>query len=352
MSTQRVYLFNSDITEFVVDIPNLTITAGEYGQVTVAPLTGFTGNNARGFWDKRNQASPFYGATDFSTYGVRVENDGQTVFDGSILDILPSAQDRTADVQLRTPLMTALESGCVYASDDFNGDDDTVSPAKAISQILTQYSIPFDPGSFAAADTYYSSFNVDIRVVALGNQSIMSMIQRIAEIGIARVYLSDNLVRLDVYNPDLDLAPLYTFSDFPQNPDGCTFLVAPPNPEPIQKDKITGYSVEWATPNSALWANFGDDTALKKTISAGADSDIQIVDSDTAVWVGAQWLAYMQRPQDLIRWTTRSVIGKQLSLGYPVALQYSRWGSSAITVDLVSINNASAGGSELIGVTR
>lgn len=345
---QRVYLFNQDISEFVTEVPGVTLNSGEYGQVTIAPIPSLLGNNARNFWDTGYQASPFFGAQNLQNYALRIENDGQVVFDGAVLNIAPDPTGKTATIQLRTALMDALEGGCGYASDDFN-DGGLVTPSTAIAQILTQYNIPYDPGSFAAADALYGADNVDLFIFCLGDQSIMSVIQRIAEFGVAKVYMSGGLVRIDVYDPDRDLDPLYTFSDLPTNQDGCTLLQEAPKAITIQKDVINGYSIKWVNPD--LPADFGDSTAKKKTLDGSATSDIQIPDLDTAVWIGERWLSYMQRPQDLIRWFTRADIAKQLDLGYPVAVHYTRWGNP-ITVDLVTINNAATASAELVGVTR
>lgn len=341
---QRVYLFGNDISEFVASIPGIELNAGEYGQVVVSPIPSIMGNNVFGFWDSQNQASPFYGAMNLSNYSVMITNDGQTTFDGSILSIAADNDSLTADVQLRSEFQRTLEGGCIYAS-PVAGE----TPSAAIANILTLYGIEVDAGSFAAAGSIYEADNVLIRIQSiLPDQTIINIMQMIAEIGVARISLSEGRVRYDVFDPTIDTSPLYIFSDSDRNADGCTLLAPNPRVEFLQKDVITGYTVEWAgTPT----ADFGSDTATKKTVSGPTDGVLQIMSFQAAVWIGERWLSYLQRPQRRITFTVPVNIAKQLDTGYPIAIEYSKWGT-AVTLDTVLINTSQKVSATIAGVTR
>lgn len=341
---QRVYLFGTDISEFVATVPEVELNVGEYGQVLINPIPSFTGNNVFGFWDSQNQASPFYGAVDLSSYSIEIMNDGQPTFSGSILMINASNEALTAEVQLRSSFQKTLEGGCVYAS-----PEDGETPSMAAANILIQYDVPIDAGSFAAANAIYDADEVLIRIQSIQpDQTILAVLQMIADVGVARISLSNGMVRYDVYNPDLATSPLYTFTDDVRNDDGCTLLEPAPNTEFIQKDQVNGYTVEWAgTPT----ADFGDSTAIKKTVSGPADGVLQIMSFQSAVWIGERWLTYLQRPQRRITLSVPVGIAKQLDTGYPIAVQWSRW-SNTITLDITAINASQKVAAIVVGTTR
>jgi hypothetical protein len=341
---QQVLLLENDIGDFVSQVPGVELNAGEFGQVVTAPIPSITGNNVTGFWDTQNQASPFFGAMSLDGYQIQIINDGQITFTGSILNINADYESLTANVNLRSDFQTALESGCIYVS-PLEGE----TPSQAAANILTLYDIPVDAGSFAAATSIYSDDNVLIRIQSLlPDQTILGVLQLIADVGVARISLSAGVVRYDVYNPDLDTESLYTFSNDVRNPDGCTILEPSPNTEDLQKDLTQGYTVEWAgTPT----ADFGADTARKKTVSGPSDGVLQIMNFQAAVWIGERWLAYLQRPQRRVTVTVPVEIAKQLDVGYPVSIQYGRWGAPLL-IDIVLINASEKVAATIGGVTR
>jgi hypothetical protein len=343
MSTVNVYLLDQNINDFVVDVPKMTLGGGEYGQLLVNPLPQITGNNVRRFWSQQNQASPFYGSTSLFGFPIRIEQDGVVIFDGHVLNIDVDDSSRTAQVQLRSQFQKVMESGCVYVSldDEF--------PSQAAQKILTQYGIPIDAGSFGAATAVYSTDLVYINIQQpLGDTTVATVLQAICELGVARIALSNGVLRFDVWTENLDTNPLYTFTDeVPNNPDGCTLMVPAPADQSIQKDLIQGYTVEWVGGTE----DFGGEFDNKKTISGPADGVVSISSSQAAVWIGRQWLTYMQRPQRRITINVPTRIAKSLDVAYPIGVLYSRWGES-LTIDITSINAGNMVVTTIVGTTR
>lgn len=341
---QTVTLFDTDISEYIDSIPGVLLTAGEYGQLTITSVPSFEGDNTRGFWDQENPASPFYGSTDLSTYPIKIISNGIETFRGSVLNIATSGSGKTATVGLRTSLHKVIEGGAIYASDQ----EDGATPSAIVAEILTAYNIPIDAGSFAAASSVYAADGVYLRAAQIfPDQTILQIIQAIAEIGVARISYSGGVVRYDVYYPQNAPDPLYTFSDARDNADGCTLYTVPVI-ETVQKDKIEGFTVEWVgTPV----ATEGTDFVAKKTISGPLGGTVQILTFNAATWIGYQWLEYMQRPQRQIRFSVPVEIAAQLQPGYPIGIYYSRWDRTA-TVDILSINASQLVSAEIVGVTR
>lgn len=342
--SRSVLLFDQDISEYVDEIPEVLLTAGEYGQLIVSTIPSITGINVDGFWSQRNQASPFYGAVALHGYPIKIVNDGQITFLGSILTISTDGGGKSATVNLRSALHDTIESGAVVAS-----EEDGQTPSEIVAGILNAYNIPYDAGSFAAATAIYNADNVLLYAVqTFPDQTIQAIIQTIAEIGVARIALSGGLVRYDVYNPVSPPGPLYTFSDSTTNEDGCTLFAPAPSVETVQKDKTEGFYVEWVgTPPATLGSEF----VARRTVSGPADSPVRILSFQAATWIGDRWLRYLQRPQQQIRFSVPVEIARQLDVGYAVAIEYSRWGS-AMTVDIVSINASRKVAAEIVGLTR
>ena len=343
MATQRVELQGNDISAYVQSIPNVALEAGSYGQVTINPITSLVGLNTRAFWTASNPASPFFNNPDLKSMDLRIYLNDVLTFQGGILSINTNGAARTASVSLRSVSQILNESGCIYSSIE------PESPAMAASMILTRYGVPFDSGSFSAANQFYVNEGVLVRVQTLSpDQTILSVLQRLTEIGVARLSLVNNELRWDSFDVTNDDPPLYTFTDEQGNPDGITLLTPAPNDEALQKDALESYNVTWlGTPTAA----YGNQERPGKAIDGGPDQAVRITDFDTAVWVGDRWLQLLQRPQRRITVHVPERIGRTVQLAMAVAVDYSKW-NRAIIMDVVRINSSTKTTTQIVGLTR
>jgi hypothetical protein len=337
---QKIYLFGQDISEFVSQIPAVIQSSTDYGQLIINDIPSITGINTRGFWDISNPSSPFYGAPSLTNYKIEIEQDGEITYTGYIQSIQTDNQNRTATVNLQSILQSLLDKKIIYSSAT------QLTPSQVVADICNLYKIPFDSGSFGAANTIYNNDNIYITANYLNPEvSILDVFQQIAQIAVAAIYSINGILYYDVfYTRTAD--PIYQFTDDHDDQNGISILSAPVI-ENVEKAETNGYSVEWAGEPTAT---FGLETDRGVSISAGADQNIKITSLQAAVWLGELWLEYLNHPQRRITFQTRAVLGKSLSIGYPISIEYRN--NQIETIDIFSIDNSSKVFSTLVGLTR
>lgn len=341
MADRRVYLFDSDISQYVADIPSITPSTGDYGQVTRNDLDSLTGQNTQGFWDTANPASPFYGAADDAGFMIQIEQAGTITWTGAIQSIVSDAKSRTAAVGLRSVLQDALEDGAIYASAA------QVTPATAARELLELYRIPIDATSFANANAIYTTDGVYVHVKQLDpDSSLLDLLQRIAEIGVARIYSVNGVVFFDVFETP-GTESLVTFTD--SSLSGVT-LWSPPRVESAQKDRVTGYNVQWAG-NPA--ATFGLESQQPRTIQGTLNDTVQITTLQAAVWIGERWYRYLRTPQQRVSFVAPIGYARSLALGYAISVEYTSGGWAApLIMDITQIDFGNSLYATITGLTR
>lgn len=329
-----------DISRYVAALPRLAEQTAEYGQLVVVDLPTMTGENSQGFWDSRNPASPFFGAS-LNEMPISAERGGIEVWSGLIQGIRSDDRVRTAEVTLRSTIQRKLDDGAIYVSGTDTNPANT--PASIARRICELYGIPVDSGSFGRSHGIYSLDNALISALMITPElSVRDALQQIAQIGCARVYWDGVAMHFEVW--ETRTAPgIITFSDDPANP---ARLIVHPMVEPLEKQEAKGYSVQWL----GGVADFG---AGQLSISAGPDAPFTIRSLQGAVWFGELWLEYLQSQQKRITFGVSAAYGRALRLSYPVSIEYSGggWGSLE-TVDIVAIDNSSELVSTITGVTR
>lgn len=336
--TRQVFLFDNDISDYVITLPNITLQAPNYGQLLISDYPVIVGNNIDGFWDKKNSASPFKGSNDLQGYRVQIKQNGVTVFTGSIQQIQANNDSKTAQITLRSDVQKALEKGIIFASSVQK------SPSETVVDICNLYNIPVDSSSFGYSSSIYAVDNVLISALWIDpGVTVLEAIQQIAEIGCARVFLFNDVLYFQVYEEKTSAA-IYEFSESLTQGN----LWSNPQVTSIQKEKATGYSITWT---GEPVATFGDDSGQFKSITAGYDSPIRIESLQAAVWIGEKWLSYLNRDQEQITFQTDIEIGSVIPLLSPVSVEYEGW-SDIETVDIIGIDNGSNLFSVITGETR
>ena len=342
MAAQRkVFLFTTDISKYVIDVDQVVVSTGEFGQLTANDITTMTGNSIKGFWDMNNPASPFYGAVTFEGYTVTIQIDDVVVFIGDILNLDADNATSIAAITLRSALQVFLETAMIYESEALE------SPSTAIRNIATEFGIAFDFGSFVAADSVYALNNVEIEVVMIEPfTKAIDLIQTILDIGVAKLYALNGVLFYEVYQPATQPS-LFEFSD---DHLGVITIFSHPISGNVQKDKVNGYAIEIVdTPGRVT---FGFENQQSKQISAGADALVRIISVQTGVWVGETWLAYLNQPQQRIEFGVPTNYGKSLPLGSAVTIDYTQQGWNPIIIDLIQIDNTTRVISTIVGLTR
>ncbi len=324
MAAERtVYLGTNDISRWVIDLPNVQLRAGEYGQVATNPIPFLPGADQTGFWNSRCAASPFYGMTRPADFPIRIEIAGLTVFTGSIQGI--TSDGYKADVSLRTILQRTLEGGLIYESPAVPLD-----PASTFAAICVQYGIPFDSVSVATSAAIYTAAGLAVQVSQPSPAvKILDAFQALAEVGVARIYEVLGTVYFEAWQPRTAVA-LSTFTDTV----GVDTLWDRPTVQTVEKDACEGYVVEWiGSPTHVR----GLSNAIRRTISAGPGATVMITSDNGAVWVGEQWFRYLNTPQDMITFRVPAAIGRSLVIGAAVEIDYSRW-AAPVTVDVQALD--------------
>ena len=337
---QKVYLFGEDISRYVTEIPAIIQNKADYGQLIINDIPSLTGENSKGFWDISNSSSPFFGAPRLTHYKIEIEQDGEITYTGYIQSIIIENQTRTATVNLQSTLQQLLDKKIIYESAASS------TPSAIVAEICELYQILYDTTSFGISNSIYTLDEVYICANFTNPEiSILDAFQQIAQLGIASIYSINGIVFFDVVSEN-STPSIYEFTDDHDDQDGVSILNAPLI-ENMEKSYTTGYSVEWAgTPIATL----GLETDRGISISAGVDQNIKILSLQAAVWIGETWMDYVQKQQRRITFQTKSRLGKNLSLGYPVSIQYRD--RQLETIDIISIDNSSKVFSTITGLTR
>lgn len=338
-----VTLVGQDISKQIQALPVLPIASGMFGQLSISALPDLIGLNETGFWDIQNPASPFYGAPSLNGFTITVTNDGIQVMSGTIQSIVADYTSGTATVTVRGSLQAALEKGCEYVSDV------GVTPSFIASDLLQLYGFTIDPGSFAAAEAIFAADNVSLYARFLSpDVSIQEALQQLCELTCSRIYVVNDVFYMDAYQ-ELTTSPITTFQD--RHDTGAPITIwsqGGPIVSDIEKEAADGYVVQWS---GSPQASYGNSTAARKTISGANDQPLRITDFDTAVWIGRQWLSYLNRPQQQIQFGIPPSFGAQLQLGFPVAIDYQLW-VDPVTIDIIAIDNSNPAVCVIAGSTR
>jgi hypothetical protein len=336
---QRVVsLAGNDVSRWVTDLPAVAVRVGEYGQVATNPIPSIAGDDSRGFWSPASPASPFFGAPRVSDYPVEILVSGVPVLRGWVQGV--QSDGRAADIALRTIMQSTLEGGLIYVP-----PPTPVDPATTFAEICVQYNLPFDSASVAASAALYAANGLAISLRQLDpSLKILDAFQLLAEIGVARVYEVAGILYFEAWQPRTS-APLVTVTDQPGQ--RCT-LWTRPAAVTVEKDRCEGYVVDWlGTPT----ATRGLESSIRRTIGAGQDAPVGITTLNGAVWVGEQWLRYLNTGQQTITFRCPAYIGKGLLLGMAIGIDYTRW-DGAITADITALDQGGDLWTDVTALTR
>ncbi len=324
---RQVLLLGIDITKFIISISEITNSVGDFGQLAINEAPTLEGDNRLGFWDVGKSASPFFGENDLNKFDIEIINNGQSIFKGFVQNITANNQSRISSITLSSVVQKTLERGLVYASAD------TANPAVIARQICTLYKIPIDEVSFSKASGLYGKNLIVFSAFFKGETSILDGLQMIAELGLARIYNFNNRLHYDFFNIKA-APPVITFSD---QSSGQVRIYSHPETEIIEKDKAEGYSVEWVGDNLGTKATFGITENEGKTLSGGWGNPVRIMTLQSAVFMGEQWLAYLNKLHRKLLFDIPINFAKTLSLNDPIGLDYR--GTTTIG-DIISIDSS------------
>jgi hypothetical protein len=339
MATRRVELVGMDVSRWVTSIPVIVPATGDYGQITFTELPRIVGRDVRSFWDQQTQQSPFFGAPHLTDYPVRVLIGTQPVYAGHVKGI--TSDGYSATITLQGALQATLESGCVYASPTGG----TSTPSSMAREILDLYKIPYDPASFAASHAFYASNSIYCAITQpLPNNTVQAVLEAIVQTGCARMYSVNGIVYFDAYQVRTSL-PMFTFTD--RRPSRLT-LWKRPQVTALEKDRMEGYTVQWVgSPD----ATFNSTKKAIRTLSGKSDAIVQINSLQAADKLGQLWYSYLNTPQNSVTIGVPAAIGKDLRLGYPIGIDYTRYEAS-ITVDITKIDPGNPLITMVTGLTR
>jgi hypothetical protein len=326
----NVTLNGDNIDKYVMSVSEIKQSAGEYGQLTSIDLPSLTGENTTEFWDTTNPASPFYGNVQLSKNRIEIIRNGVSVFNGVITAIESDDQNRSANVSLKSDIQRVLEKDIIYASEE------TATPSQMVSDICSFYNIGINATSFSRSNSIYTQNNIKCSAFYKGDTTIQNAIQQIAEIGVARAYISNQLMNFDVFRTRT-AAGVFTVSDDPFTTGSIT-LKSNVTTMNLEKEPKQGYRIEYVNGEGPLAATLGNESQQEFTISAGNSNPVRINNLVSAVWIGEKWIEYFNRPQQMFTFGIPAEIGKILNINDPITLIHRDRG--LIDLDIVGINNS------------
>ncbi len=331
-----VRLLGNEITDKIVEIPALPQTQGDYGQLTINDIPSIKADNRYGYFDRSSSQSPFYGENDLSKFSIEIEIDGEVVWTGGVQSIKPDNASKTSEIFLRSELQAALAKGIVYAS----LEEDT--PANIVAEICSLYKIPIDTSSFSRSNAVYSENSVTFSAFFRGETTVLDAINQVAEFGVAAIFNNKNKLHFELYQ-ERTVAPIITFSD---KESGQVRVWSHPDANPLEKETIEGYRIETTT---RFTATRGTDSQQGKSLNGTMSSPVRITSLQSAVWIGDLWFDYLNKPQERIRFDIPAELGKSMSLGFPITLEYK---GKTIIGDVVLIDNSALKKSTIEVLTR
>ncbi len=335
--SRQVFLLGNEVSR-IIEIPPLTQSTGEVGQVTRNDIPSFIAENSTGFWDPLAQNSPFFNG-DPSNFDVEIKKDGKTIFEGKIKNINSNNAARTAEVTLRSGLQILLERGIIYVSVVKE------TPADAVKNIASLYKIPVNASSFAAANVAYDLNLVFVTVnLQKPEMTAMAAMQQLADIGNARIYSQNGVLNFDTSLPRTGVS-IFTFSD--DKKDRIT-LYSHPEMEIVEKDKSKGYRIETLRGAVSLGAEFEQ----SRSISAGPEAPIRIVSRQAGIYLGDRRVDYQQQFQRRITFDIPASVADELLLGMAVGLNYTSNNWKSQIMDISKIEPGSLTTSKITGLTR
>jgi hypothetical protein len=341
MGKRQVFLLGTDISDKIISIPDTVATAGDFGQLTINDLPSIEGDNRNRFWDKRNQASPFYGASQLSKFDIEIVNEGLVTYVGVIQGIQANNQSKTATITLKSDIQSKLEKGLVYDSDSES------NPAQMVKEICSLYKIQTDSISFGRASSVYELDLVHVSGKFRNIGTVQDGIQQIIEVGLGRVYIANNCLYYDVFQPRTT-DPMFTASDKVDSANGIT-LFSHPQTTAIEKEPISGYNVQFVGGLGGSAATYGSSENQGKSIDGSTNSPVRILTLQAATWIGEKWMQYFALQQEQVAFSVPAKYGKTFAINNPIGIEYR---GSSYTVDLISVNNSFKVASELVGVSR
>jgi len=321
-----VYLNDVDISQYVQGNSfALTSAKGEVGQVLINPIPSLVGIDTDGFWNVRNPASVFYNVNDFSVYQIDIYEDDLLIFTGFVQNINRQS-DIKVQVDLQTELQQILQKNIIYSSGSAYKN-----PAEIFIEVCIQYKITYDPVSTFEASNLYNTNSVVCSAYALKSDiSILSFLEALAQVGVASIYAIGNTLYFSIYNTTK--SSVYTLTDSVL--DDRLYLLDSPSIATIQKEIPTSYSITYRddtiSEEQDQTYEYGDQ-ANSFSIQAGGSDLVIIQSTQSAVWIGEQWLAYLgsTNVETVIPIGTR--LARDLKVGYPITIRLE----GAIDLDVV-----------------
>jgi len=345
MNNTTVLLNNTNIDKYVTEIPAISQNAGDVGGLIINDISSLTGISINGFWDQHSPRSPFFGAMNLKNFGVKILQDGETIFEGFVLRIILDITSKTATVQVQSNLDALTKNKLIFVDENINVTDTDIevigtTPPKLVANICDYYKIPYDQPSFSAADALYELDLVRFSLISpLPESTIISILQEIADAAVARIYSLNGVLYFYPWNP-VESLPVYIFSDRYDAP--LTILEAPVI-ETIEKEEILGWRVTYGQEQAHSVGS--EDQQTKSVDGTGL---LKIVNSQSAVWVGDRWYKYANYPEQRVTLKISKRFGLFLKIGFTIGVEIH--GRETILIDIIGIDDNNELYTEITGV--
>lgn len=272
---KRIYLKNTEITEYVYTVPNLSQNIDKYGSVIQIGSITITAN--KDMFNYINPKSILYGC-EWRDYEIII------IDDILIIEIYRGFLREINIKNDESELIVANRLSEIFASFlPYYFDDSLKTPAKLIEDIFIQYNIDYYQSDFDYADTILNEngVQVTIQVTPENNITVGTLLAELCKCGICSIGFYNNKARLFIYE-NLDDADVSATIE-----DKDIFEI---NINTAKNQLYNGYRILYSAGEiSQSGSNMIED------IDFGLSRNVTLYNPSGALWMGKTWMEYRNK---------------------------------------------------------
>ncbi len=328
-----------DITNDIINPQSIEIVkqVSDYGQAIVTPAITLTLSDKDNRYNSRYGSGMFYNYPDYSEFKVSILGDSGSIglstmlYRGQIQEVNSDTGNQTT-ITINSELQKQLEPRFIYVSEA------QMNPAEILRELCIQRGIEYDVNSINVSSNIYDNNAVVCSAKVLKpDTSILSFLQALAQIGIARIYTIDNKIAMNVYDKTAVPVPVITFDTSVHS--GSNPLLSKVVYETIHKDPPQGYNVQWVGGVTEYTTESKFSDKFIQQISGGNDALVRIESLQSAVWIGETWHHFLNKESAVLTGDIAREYGVQIDLGYPIQISQDELSTTAEITQLTQRNS-------------
>jgi hypothetical protein len=198
-SKYKIILSTSlDITEYIIQFPDLNFSRGDYGEFPTLGNLNIQLDNTKHFFNPLHRQSLFYGE-DWQSWRVNIYDKADTkIWSGKLDSLSFDTNGKQATLNAKARITEFLDKIIPFYSIE------NKTPAWITKDLLTLYGIPYSEYSFNKSENLQEDAGMTINAYIAYDQnlSLYDALKQLADIGIARLFIYQDKLYYETYNPD------------------------------------------------------------------------------------------------------------------------------------------------------